>query len=232
MCGIFGLLDLANTSNIDEKKFHSALSTLRHRGPDSEDIKRITGDLIFGHTRLSIIDLRAVSNQPLCIEGRYWIVYNGEIYNYKELRSELEALGAKFKSDGDTEVLVYAYARWGAACVERLNGMWAFAIYDIKTHHLFCSRDRFGVKPFNYSIFGNQFLFSSEIKAMLAYEPALAEPNYDAISNYCRTSVGAQSEQTWFRKVRRLPPGCNLSIKNGKLKVERFWRYPNEQIKD
>lgn len=226
MCGILGILNLREKLPIDEHRFRQALTTLRHRGPDAEVARRISDDVMLGHARLSIIDMREVSNQPLKILGRYWIVYNGEIYNYKELRIELEQRGAIFQTDGDTEVLLYAYAFWGTSCVERFNGMWAFAIYDARDGILFCSRDRFGVKPFNYTIERDQFLFASEIKALLAYRPCLAEPDFDAISNYCRTSVGAQSAQTWFKQVRRLPPGCNLLVSDGTVRIQRYWRYP------
>lgn len=232
MCGILGLVTLNERAMLDETRFRHGLATLHHRGPDVEIARRIASGVMFGHARLSIIDLREVSNQPMCIGGRYWVVYNGEIYNYRELRKELETLGNIFKTNSDTEVLLYAYATWGPACVERFNGMWAFAIYDTHDRTLFCSRDRFGVKPFNYSTVGDQFLFASEIKAMLAYRPSLAEPHYDAISNYCRTSVGAQNPQTWFKDVYRLPPGCNLFIVNGEVRIERYWRYPTTQKLD
>lgn len=226
MCGIFGIFNLRDKAPICERTFLQALTTLRHRGPDAEVAQRISDDVMLGHARLSIIDLREVSNQPLNILNRYWIVYNGEIYNYKELRGELEQRGAIFKTNGDTEVLLYAYVIWGTSCVERFNGMWAFAIYDTQDGILFCSRDRFGEKPFNYTIEQDQFLFASEIKALLAYRPSLAEPDFDAISNYCRTSVGAQNAQTWFRRVRRLPPGCNLLVSGGHVQIQRYWRYP------
>lgn len=226
MCGIFGVLDIGGRRDLDERRFRRSLATLRHRGPDAENVRRFGSDAILGHTRLSIIDLHETSNQPLSVLGRYWIVYNGEIYNYIELREELEKKGAQFRTQGDTEVLLYAYAVWGEECVSRFNGMWAFAIYDTQEKTLFCSRDRFGVKPFNYAIDGGQFLFASEIKAILAYRPELAEPDYNSIANYCRTSVGAQNEQTWFKGISRLQPGTSLTIRNGQARTHRYWRYP------
>lgn len=231
MCGILGIINLNNQTPIDERLFRSALRTLRHRGPDAEEIKRISDDTMLGHTRLSVIDLREISNQPMRSDnGRYWITYNGEVYNYGELRKELEELGVAFRTNGDTEVVLYAYIVWGPTCVKRFNGMWAIAIYDTQSRSLFCSRDRFGVKPFNYAIADDRFLFASEIKAMLVYTPLLAEPNYEAISNYCRTSVGAQNSQTWFRDVRRIPPGCNLFLNDGEVRIERYWQYPNRIV--
>ena len=226
MCGIFGLINYSNNYGFDEHRFRLALKTLRHRGPDAENVERFGNNAILGHTRLAIIDLRKDNNQPLSILGRYWIVYNGEIYNYLELRKCLEKKGVKFSTDGDTEVLLYAYAVWGEECVTRFNGMWAFAIYDTQENTLFCSRDRFGVKPFNYIIDKGQLLFSSEIKAILAYRPDLAQPEYNAIANYCRTSVGAQNTQTWFKNILRLSPGTNLMINNSQIRTKRYWHYP------
>lgn len=228
MCGIFGLLNLSQNFGIEENRFRIALKTMRHRGPDAERVECFENNAILGHTRLSIIDLREENSQPLSILGRYWIVYNGEIYNYLELREDLEKKGVQFRTDGDTEVLLYAYTLWGEECVNRLNGMWAFAIYDTQENTLFCSRDRFGVKPFNYVVDKGQLLFSSEIKAILAYRPELAQPEYNAISNYCRTSVGAQNSQTWFKNILRLPPGSNLFIRNGQIRIQRYWHYPTD----
>ncbi len=232
MCGIFGLLRLGGETQIDQRKFALALTTLRHRGPDAENVRRLDNDAIFGHTRLSIIDLRDENNQPLSILDRYWIVFNGEIYNYVELRKELQQLGVRFRTDGDTEVLLYAYALWGADCVAHFNGMWAFAIYDTHEKTLFCSRDRFGEKPFNYTVHKGHFLFASEIKAMLSYVPELAQPELNAIANYCRTSVGAQNTQSWFKNVHRLAPGHNLIIRNGQIRILRYWHYPTDTDHD
>ena len=226
MCGIFGIVRIGDRRSIDERAFRTALRTLSHRGPDAQAATRIADEAMLGHTRLSIIDLSEASNQPMALGGRYWLTYNGEIFNYLELRDELEAQGAQFATSGDSEVLLQAYAHWGPACVSRFNGMWAFAIYDLQERSLFCSRDRFGEKPFNYALIDDQFLFASEIKAMLAYAPDLAEPDYNIISNFCRTSVGAQHSRTWFKRVRRLQPGHNLVVRNGAVSISRYWQYP------
>ena len=226
MCGIFGILNLRPGRPLDEPKFATALRTLSHRGPDAQQYRRLGDDVLLGHTRLSIIDLSDCSNQPLVYGDRYWLIYNGEIFNYIELRDELEALGATFTTAGDVEVLVQAYAYWGEACVSRFNGMWAFAIYDTHENTLFCSRDRFGIKPFNYAVHGGRLLFASEIKAIVAYEPGLIEPDYNMIANFCRTSVGAQHAQTWFRQVQRLQAGCNMAVRDGKIRITRYWDYP------
>ncbi len=231
MCGIFGLLNINGKSALDPSRFSHALGKLHHRGPDNQQMQIVSDDLLLGHTRLSIIDLSDNNNQPFHVLDRYWLVYNGEIFNYLELREELEALGAKFQTSGDTEVLAYAYIYWGEDCVSRFNGMWSFAIYDTQENKLFCSRDRFGVKPFNYAVYDGQFYFASEIKAIIAYQPGLIEPNYNVIANFCRTSVGAQHAQTWFKQIFRLQPGHNLTICDGKIVTKRYWKYP-DQSKD
>jgi asparagine synthase (glutamine-hydrolysing) len=228
MCGIFGIVDLAARPKIDDAVLFSALGAMRHRGPDATDWRRISGTVVLGHARLSIIDLSASSNQPMIADDRYWLVFNGEIFNYVELRAELQALGVEFRTSGDSEVLLRAYIEWGERCVERFNGMWAFAIYDIVERTLFCSRDRYGEKPFNYAVRDGRFIFASEIKSLLACFPGLAEPDMEVIENYCRTSVGAQQSRTWFREVRRLQPGHNLTLRDSKLTTRRYWAYPFE----
>jgi asparagine synthase (glutamine-hydrolysing) len=233
LCGIFGIVDLGGGRRIDESRFRAGLETLAHRGPDGRFCKLIDDRVMFGHARLSIIDLSDESNQPFLIDGRYWLTYNGEIFNYLELRAELEAAGVRFRTAGDTEVLVRAYEHWGADCVSRFNGMWAFAIYDTETGEVFASRDRFGIKPFNYAVVDGQLLFASEIKAMLHYAPGLAVPHYGMIANFCRTSVGAQHEQTWFKAVKRLQPGHNLTVDaSGEIRTWRYWDYPREPAGD
>lgn len=227
MCGILGIFNIVRRQPLEENRFLAALSLLDHRGPDARRYIRSGDDALLGHTRLSIIDRGEQSNQPMALRGRYWLVYNGEIFNYLELRKELEALGATFVTSGDAEVLMQAYAFWGEDCVARFNGMWAFAIYDVRENSLFCSRDRFGEKPFNYTIVNGQLIFASEIKAILAYKPDMARPELNAISNFCRTSAGAQHAQTWFKDILRLPPGHNLTIRDGTPRIVRYWRYPS-----
>ena len=184
MCGIFGLFSLQKNKSINDSKVEICLNRMIHRGPDDQSLEKITDYLILGHVRLSIIDLNEGSNQPFSDEtGNYWIVFNGEIFNYLEIKAELLALGHHFKTFSDTEVLLTAYIQWGEDCVQKLNGMWAFAIFDKGKEKLFCSRDRFGVKPFNYAEVEGQFIFASEIKAILAYFPQLKVPNYNVIAN-------------------------------------------------
>jgi asparagine synthase (glutamine-hydrolysing) len=182
-----------------------------------------------GHVRLSVIDLSDASSQPFQLLSRYSIVYNGEIFNYRELRAELQALGAVFETDGDTEVVAWAYHFWRERAVTRFNGMWAFGVFDSDDESLFLSRDRFGEKPLYYAEQDGIFIFASEVKSMLPICPRLAAPNLDAIVNYIRTSVGAQHAFTWFKGVFRLDPGCNLFRGRMGTSVRRYWGYPEGQ---
>jgi asparagine synthase (glutamine-hydrolysing) len=229
MCGIFGVYKINEKSNeFDLAKFESALLSMKHRGPDAHACKMVYNNALFGHLRLSIIDLNEESNQPFEIDSNYSIVFNGEIYNYLELKEELIGYGYSFRTKGDTEVLLRSYQHWGEACISKFNGMWAFAIYDHKEQKLFCSRDRFGVKPFNYATVNGQFIFSSEIKGIINYFPELKVPNYNVIANYCRTSIGAQIKDTWFENVFRLEPAHNIVIRSGKMSIYRYWDYPRK----
>jgi asparagine synthase (glutamine-hydrolysing) len=229
MCGILGIYGFSVSKPINKQLLSESLLTMQHRGPDANDVQIISNNCTLAHLRLAIIDLKPESNQPFQIDDRYWITYNGEIYNYLELKEELtKVAGYSFRTQGDTEVLLRAYQYWGEDCVNKFNGMWAFAIYDIIENKLFCSRDRFGVKPFNYAIVDNQFIFSSEIKAIIKYFPNLKKPNYNVIANYCRTSVGAQHEETWFENILRIMPAHNLVVSKDGLKQYRYWNYPTK----
>lgn len=228
MCAILGLVSITEKHQVQPQNFEKALLTMNHRGPDSTNIELISPFVALGHCRLSIIDTSSNSNQPYCIDDNYYIVFNGEIYNFLELRSELLNLGHNFKTEGDTEVLLKSYLEWGEDCVKKFNGMWSFAILDKKRNNLFCSRDRFGVKPFVYSVYNDNFIFSSEIKAIISYFPQLKQPNYNVISNFCRSSVGAQHNETWFENIFRLEPGHNLIISNGLIRKIRYWDYPSK----
>lgn len=229
MCGIFGIKNLTKqAAPINKDLFIGGLQVIAHRGPDAEGVFMPNDEVILGHRRLSIIDLSTTNNQPFIVNERYSVIYNGEIYNYLELKNELLALGHSFITEGDTEVLVKAYIQWGVNCVKKFNGMWSFALYDNDTDILFCSRDRFGVKPFNYSINNHQFIFASEIKSIITYQPNLKKPNFNVIANYCRTGLGAQAKETWFQNILRLPPAHNLLIKENTLIIEQYWDYPTK----
>lgn len=231
MCGIFGIFNIDTGRPFDEDRFRLSLTQIRHRGPDAQHVRRYGQQAMLGHVRLSIIDLAAKSDQPMSLHNRFHVVYNGEIFNYVELRTDLQKLGARFRTQGDTEVLLQAYAYWGENCVQRFNGMWAFGILDTVQGSLFCSRDRFGEKPLVWTHRNGQILFASEAKALLHYDRELAKPNYESIENFCRTSVGAQHSQTWFREIQRVAPGHNLIASACGLKFERYWRYPSVSTK-
>lgn len=233
MCGIFGIIN-SNSKEINKNLFESSAKLMHHRGPDAYCQWGIDNHLELGHLRLSIVDLKPESNQPFFSAcKKYVIVFNGEIYNYIELRDQLRNSGYTFRTESDTEVLLISYIEWGEKCVTKFNGDWAFAIYDLTNEKLFCSRDRFGVKPFNYAIVEGDFIFSSEIKSILNYNKNLKKPNYNVIANFCRTSVGAQHEETWFEDIFRLQPAHNLIYCKGEIKKYRYWSYPtrtNNQI--
>ena len=180
----------------------------------------------FGHRRLSIIDLAATGHQPMCsIDGRFWITFNGEIYNYIELREELQKLGAQFISQSDTEVVLNAYHYWGEACQHRFNGMWAFAIYDQEQKTLFASRDRFGVKPFYYSQIENRFAFASEQKALLTLPWVDFQVNQDAVFDYFLFSQIEYQAAGFFEGIIELPAGHSLTslLNNRNVSVKPWY---------
>jgi asparagine synthase (glutamine-hydrolysing) len=228
MCGIFGLYNINVKESFDRERIQKAISFMDHRGPDASGIKIFDDKCVLAHKRLSILDLEPISNQPFQINENYWISFNGEIYNYIEIKEELLEKGYLFRSNSDTEVLLNSYIEWGHTCVDHFNGMWAFAIYDVVKNEIFCSRDRFGVKPFNYVVHNGQFIFSSEIKPIISYSPELKVPNYKIISNYVRTSLGAQTTETWFEGINRLPPAHNILIDKDGFKLFRYWDYPRK----
>jgi len=170
MCGITGILALNNQGEKYLSKTQDAIQTLSKRGPDAEGIYQYK-KVSLGHTRLSIIDTSAGSAQPMTDKSdRYTIVYNGEFYNYKIIRAELEEAGVKFSSDGDTEVLLQLYIKEREKCVEKVNGFFAFAIYDKDENSLFIARDRFGIKPLLYYVDTDKIIFASELKAIIKYD--------------------------------------------------------------
>ena len=170
MCGIAGVIQCRPGEQVDLARLKAMESTLSHRGPDARGILCPAQNVGLVHTRLAIIDPQILSDQPMSDPSEMvHLIFNGEIYNYRELRVELEHSGHTFKTRSDTEVLLRGYLKWGQELVSRLNGMWAFAIYDTRHATLFCSRDRFGVKPLYYTFDDDEFVFASEIKAILSW---------------------------------------------------------------
>ena len=181
--------------------------------------------LCMGHRRLSIIDVTARGHQPMVDpQTGSWIAYNGEIYNYLEIKSQLSAKGHKFQTDTDTEVILKSYLQWGPDCLHHFNGMWAFAVWDNQKKRLFCSRDRFGVKPFYYLNDGKQFVFSSEIKSILKHSNIAARGNSKIIWDYLALTLIDHTEETFFEKIMQLLPGHFLIVDlEGKLTIHQYY---------
>lgn len=225
MCGILGFIGNELPSGV---KFEKALNKISHRGPDNIEYNHIDVKCILGHTRLSIIDLDSRSNQPFNI-GDYFITYNGEIFNFKELKNQLQDNGYVFKTNSDTEVVLYSYIKWGEKCVEKFNGMWAFCIYDKKNKKAFLSRDRFGVKPLRYHFKNKNLIFASEAKAILPLVDYKVKPNIEKIINFIKESEGCFSTSTWFDDIYNLLPGYNAIFCNGELNTYQYFKSPAKQ---
>ncbi|MBF6612330.1 MAG: asparagine synthase (glutamine-hydrolyzing) [Chloroflexi bacterium] len=201
---------------------------IAHRGPDGERFY-VEGGLGLAHRRLRIIDLSDAAMQPMCNEDHtLWLILNGEIYNYIEMRPQLEAKGHRFVSRSDTEVLLHAYEEWGPQCLQRLNGMFAFALWDATRQSLFIARDRLGVKPLYYSWNGHTLAFASEIKAILAHPEISPEPYLPAIAEYME-AMYTTGEHTWFRGVKRLLPGHSLTLDHRGLQINSWWDLPSTE---
>jgi asparagine synthase (glutamine-hydrolysing) len=229
MCGIAGFFHFDRGHAADFLKLKAMSETLRHRGPD-EGGYFIRGPVALGHCRLTIIDT-ATGHQPMATsDGHLTIIFNGEIYNYLELREELRSLDHRFLTTSDTEVLVHAYEEWGTDLHRRLNGMWAFAIWDERQKQLFLSRDRVGEKPLHYSVWGGTFLFGSEIKALLAYGLP-REANLDVLELYL--SLGyVPAPFSFFKHVRKLLPGHYLLVRDGVVEDQSYWGLSTVDEKD
>ena len=219
MCGIIGAV-----GNIPNKEiFEKGRNVIRHRGPDDYgmfyDKKQ---EVALGHNRLSIIDLTKDGRQPMkSADGRFVMVYNGEIYNYLELKQELSDM-YNFRTKTDSEVLLAAYIVWKEKCLDKLNGMFAFAIWDNLEKRIFCARDRLGEKPFFYAMSNNTFLFSSEIKGLLALG-IKREPNERIIFEYLYYGLYDHRDETFFNGVKSLRPGHLLIFEDGKLIIRKYW---------
>jgi len=259
MCGISG--SISASGNAEDRTLILAMTQiLAHRGPDGEGVVSDDGNQIhfsglglaprtlhhpfnqgngsrcwtatLGHRRLSIIDLSADGNQPMSdASGRYWIVYNGEVFNYIELRQELESLGHVFRSQTDTEVILAAFIQWGSESLSRFNGMWAFAIWDSTERSLFCARDRFGVKPLYYHWDGRRFLFASEIKGLLLDANVSRRLNDRAVLDFLLSgTVDHLPGETFFQDIKQLPAANYMTFKRGDLRMVRYWEIqPGQQ---
>lgn len=221
MCGICGKLNFDRDAGVDPTLIRAMLNTIRHRGPDDEGVYQ-TGQVGLGHRRLSIIDLNS-GHQPLSNEnGSVWIVFNGEIYNYRELRNFLLGKGHVFKTQTDTEVIVHLYEELGPQCVEKLRGMFAFAIWDENDKTLFLARDRVGIKPLYYCLTRKSLLFASEIKAILV-DPAVDREIAPEIVDRFLTFLYVPGEETLLKGICKLAPGHYMLLKDGRSEIRQYW---------
>jgi asparagine synthase (glutamine-hydrolysing) len=222
MCGICGIFNL-NDERVEENTVRKMMSKIKHRGPDDDGIY-LNENIGLGFVRLSILDLSQTAHQPMFDEsGRYVIIYNGEVYNYIEIREELKKNGYKFKSNGDTEVVLKSFIEWGKDCLNCFNGMFAFGIYDTVEKKVFVARDRFGIKPFYYYIDENKFVFGSEICAILSVMEKSAQQNDDVIFDYIIFNRTDQTKKTFFKDINKLQHGCYLEIKDNKFKQDKWY---------
>jgi asparagine synthase (glutamine-hydrolysing) len=229
MCGICGKLNYDRESRVAPDLVQKMMDIIVHRGPDGEG-SYISGPIGLGHRRLSIIDLNT-GDQPMCNEDRtVWIVYNGEIYNFKVLRQELIQLGHTFSSTSDTEVIIHAYEEYGVECLSRLQGMFAFALWDGRNESLFLARDRVGIKPLYYCETGRALVFASEIKALLADSEVKREINPTAIDRFL-SYLYLPGNQTLFKGINKLEPGHYLVAKDGRLHDREYWDLKFEETR-
>lgn len=239
MCGIAGIIGYE-----PETRIGAMLESIEHRGRDDEGVW--TSDAIddegrracLGHRRLSIIDTSSAGHQPMFSEdGRYAITFNGEIYNYRELKKDLEARGHRFHTDTDTEVLLAAFAEWGAECLPHLNGMFAFAVWDTKERRLTLARDRLGIKPLYYAQLkgengaGASFIFASEVKAILATGLVERKIDPEALNQFL-TFLWTPDPHTLFRGIRKLPPAHLLTLRDDELTVREWWDVSFDEIEE
>jgi asparagine synthase (glutamine-hydrolysing) len=246
MCGIVGIV--AANGTVDPFVLQRMNDLVAHRGPDGERFLLASGDwgqlrysfqrradddatrdspvrVGLGHRRLAILDLSDRGLQPMCTpDGRTWIIFNGEIYNHREIRSLLESAGHRFATRTDTEVLLKAYVEWGENCVHRIDGMFAFAIWDDANTRLFCARDRLGIKPFYYATPAGHFVFASEIKALLAFPQCRREADDHAVVGFLAHGNCDYADRTLFRDVRALPAAHTLTTDAlGRTSIRRYW---------
>ena len=214
MCGLCGVINF-NAVPVEESVIRRMMEMQKHRGPDDEGLF-LEKNAGFGFVRLSIIDLSSAGHQPMSSpDGRFVMVFNGEIFNYIELRNELMAFGHTFVSDSDTEVLLAAYIQWGEESLHRLNGMWAFAIYDRHSGKVFAARDRYGIKPFYYATDGNCLMFASEIPPLISVFPGGTGPNDQAVYDFLVFNRTEHTGETFFRNIMKLRHGHLMEITQG-----------------
>lgn len=237
MCGIFGYIGInINKSNEEINKFKKSLNIISHRGPDNSSYKvfpygvQDNFNIFLGHNRLSIIDLSNAGDQPMSVNDKFHIIFNGEIYNYLEIREDLMKKGYEFKTNSDTEVLLNLYIESGTKRFSELNGMWAFIIYDQEKNLIIASRDRFGIKPMYILEYENEIYFSSEIKQLLPFQE-YKTVNTKVLSNYLHNYLLDYSNETFFEGVEKLPAMHTLTInlKTKQKSIEKYWDFTPAQ---
>jgi asparagine synthase (glutamine-hydrolysing) len=226
MCGIAGYLQF-DDGPPKRALLRRMISSLLHRGPDATGV-HTAGPAGLAHARLSIIDLAGGAQPMSTVDGKLWITFNGEIFNYVELREELIAKGYRFGTRSDTEVILNAYREYGQDCVHHFNGQWAFAIWEADPRRLFLARDRAGVRPLYYASTPTTFFFASEIKALLASGAVPAEIDYRALDQIFTLWV-TLPPRTAFKNIQQLPPGCSMVIENGRTRVRQYWSLAYEE---
>lgn len=227
MCGIAGIFYANNQEQASEPLLFDMIMKLIHRGPDAQQVISLPG-VGLAHSRLSIIDLKAASNQPMTDEENgNVLVFNGEIYNYIELRQQLISAGHVFHTESDTEVILKAYACWGVECLNKFNGMWAFVLYDRQNQSVFAARDRLGIKPFIYGVNQqNDFIFASEAKAVIDIFPEFRQINQPFLINFVERDFFACFKETFYKNLFNLLPGHYFQIKHGEMPVQkRYWNW-------
>src|SRR5687768_562408 len=223
MCGIAGIINF-DDRQVNETRLCIMRDTLRHRGPDGEGLW-VEGPVGLAHRRLSIVDI-AGGAQPMTVDGSAWLIFNGEIYNHPQLKRSLEAAGRQYRTRSDTETILHIYKDAGERCVEQLEGMFAFAIWDRHKRQLLLARDRLGIKPLYYAITDRHLLFASEIKAILASGYITPSLNERVMPEYLATGF-VSGEETFFRGIRKLLPGRTLTWSpGGSARERRYWQLP------
>jgi len=222
LCGISGKVYFNPHRSVEINDLKSMADVLYHRGPDGGGV-HVQRNIGLAHRRLAIIDLREMANQPMCNEdGSIWVTFNGEIYNFQELRADLQQRGHQFRTSSDTEVILHAYEEYGQACVCHFRGMFAFAIWDGRTKTLFLARDRVGKKPLYYHVGSDRFLFGSEIKSILAEGSVVPRPDPISLDHYL-TLQYIPAPQTAFQGILKLPAAHWLELRDGNVRIGRYW---------
>jgi asparagine synthase (glutamine-hydrolysing) len=224
VCGIVGISQ--STEEIDLPVLKQMVKTIRHRGPDDTGCKLLNSHKVgLGHCRLSIIDLSANGHQPMQNEnGTLWVTYNGEIYNFSDIRKKLVALGHVFHSETDTEVILHAYEEWGFSCFQNFRGMFAFGLWDEKSKELILARDRLGIKPLFYYHDNEKLIFASELKAILAHTDIDLSIDQTAIFDFLSFGNFIPAPKTPYRNIKKLLPGHYLKYKDGKVEIQSYWQ--------